>query len=146
MLRDQHLADREQYFEELEEAICKFDSEQDGRATVSQIFQAFAAIDPEKPKEQVEKLLRFGICRDRKLGEKGYPRSNLREDEPLPSHESEHSIQEFLQHLRKVSVVRSSKSTRSEEKEQLGQCKTDVRTEMLLAGTVSSSVIGSIDP
>ena len=34
-LRDQHLSDREEYFEELEEAICSFDNQEDADGMVT---------------------------------------------------------------------------------------------------------------
>ena len=53
------------------------------RRTTATVRAAFKMIDPEKPPETVDKIMRSGLMKDRVRGEEGYPRSCLREFEPL---------------------------------------------------------------
>ena len=66
-LRDLNLADREEYFDQLEEAICSQEPEgdNDGRVNVLQLRAAVAQIDPNKSLEDVDALLRLGLMMEK---------------------------------------------------------------------------------
>ena len=66
-LRDLNLADREEYFDQLEEAICSQEPEgdNDGRVNVLQLRAAVAQIDPNKSPEDVDALLRLGLMMEK---------------------------------------------------------------------------------
>ena len=114
------------YFEELEEAICAFDPEADGWVTIPEIKQAFAAVDPDKPEESVLAIMRRGLMRDRPKGSEGYPRSCIREHERMPPDDQEFKIIEFMQQIRAVNVSRSGPK---QERKNLKPSMLDLQTE-----------------
>ena len=138
-LRDQHLQDREDYFQELEEAICAYDPDSDGDVTVPQLKQAFKSVDPNKPEDEMMAIIRRGLLRDRPKGSEGYPRSCYREFEPLPPEDTEFLIVEFMQHIRAVNVTRSGpKQPRNNKSASVLEMKTGQKPsivgQMKLAG------------
>jgi len=56
-VRDQHLSDREEYIESIEEALWDQDEEDCGEITVAQVLDAFLTFDPEKPPEEVNEVI-----------------------------------------------------------------------------------------
>jgi len=114
------------YFEELEEAICAFDPEADGWVTIPEIKQAFAAVDPDKPEDSVLAIMRRGLMRDRPKGSEGYPRSCIREHERMPPDDQEFKIIEFMQQIRAVNVSRSGPK---QERKNLKPSMLDLQTE-----------------
>ena len=152
-LRDQHLQDREDYFQELEEAICSFDPDQDGDVTVPEIQQAFRAVDPNQTEELMMAVIRRGLLRDRPKGAEGYPRSCYREFEPLPPETTEFLIVEFMQHIRAVNVTRSGPKQERKHKspsmlDMKQEHKPSLKGEMELAGlpTEEGGAAGRISP
>jgi len=56
-VRDQHLTDREDYIDSLEEALWDQDEEDCGEITVQHVTQAFETFDRDKPWEEIGELL-----------------------------------------------------------------------------------------
>lgn len=56
-VRDQHLADREDYIESIEEALWDQDQSDTGEITVALVHEAFATFDPEKLPEEVMEVV-----------------------------------------------------------------------------------------
>jgi len=52
-VRDQHLADREDYIESIEEALWDQDEDDTGEITVGHVKIAFTTFDADKPPEEV---------------------------------------------------------------------------------------------
>eukprot|EP01043_Picozoa_sp_COSAG02_P063915 COSAG02_NODE_9192_length_2295_cov_1.189435_1_plen_466_part_00 len=150
-LRDQHLQDREDYFQELEEAICAYDPDSDGDVTVSQLKQAFKAVDPNKSEDEMMAVIRRGLMKDRAKGTDGYPRSCYREFEPLPPEDTEFLIVEFMQQVRAVNVSRSGpKQPRNNKSasvlEMKAAHKPSIVDEMKLAGLATTYSEEGADP
>ena len=149
-LRDQHLQDREDYFQEMEEAICSFDPDQDGDVTVPQLKEAFKSVDPNKSEDEMMAIIRRGLMRDRPKGSEGYPRSCYREFEPLPPEDTEFLIVEFMQHVRAVNVSRSGPKQERKHKspsmlDMKQEHKTSLVEEMHLAGLPTTYSEGGAD-
>lgn len=144
-LRDQHLQDREDYFQELEEAICAYDPDSDGDVTVPQLKQAFKAVDPNKSEDEMMAIIRRGLLRDRPKNSDGYPRSCYREFEPLPPESTEFLIVEFMQHIRAVNVSRSGPKQERKNKspsilDTMKENKPSLVSEMKLAGVAATEL------
>jgi len=56
-VRDQHLTDREDYIDSLEEALWDQDEEDCGEISVQQVSQAFESFDRDKPYEEISEIL-----------------------------------------------------------------------------------------
>lgn len=56
-VRDQHLTDREDYIESLEEALWDQDEEDCGEISVQHVTQAFESFDRDKPWEEIAEIL-----------------------------------------------------------------------------------------
>eukprot|EP01086_Lenisia_limosa_P008836 TRINITY_DN3124_c0_g1_i2.p1 TRINITY_DN3124_c0_g1~~TRINITY_DN3124_c0_g1_i2.p1 ORF type:complete len:207 (+),score=42.09 TRINITY_DN3124_c0_g1_i2:23-622(+) len=60
-VRDQHVNEREDYIEEIEEAIREFDTDRTGEAPVSDIRKAMTSIDPKKPEQEINLYIARGV-------------------------------------------------------------------------------------
>ena len=127
-LRDLNLADREEYFDQLEEAICSQEPEgdNDGRVNVLQLRAAVAQIDPNKSLEDVDALLRLGLMMEKtvevekeELDEEGnvvgttmerrvVERKLMHPQADLPHEAALFGINEFMSLVRKNAVTRHS--------------------------------------
>lgn len=56
-VRDQHLSDREEYIESVEDALWDQDAEDSGEITYAQCLDAFMTFDPDKPPEEVADIV-----------------------------------------------------------------------------------------
>jgi len=56
-VRDQHLGDREDYIEAIEEALWDQDKDDTGEITVADVQEAFTTFDPDKPPEEVMEVV-----------------------------------------------------------------------------------------
>ena len=127
-LRDLNLADREEYFDQLEEAICSQEpaGDNDGRVNVLQLRAAVAQIDPNKSPEDVDALLRLGLMMEKtvevekeELDEDGnvvgttmerkvVGRKLMHPQADLPHEAALFGINEFMSLVRKNAVTRHS--------------------------------------
>ena len=64
-LRDLILSDRDEYFDQLEEAICEQDLESDGLVNVQELRAAVLKIDPDKLPGDVDALIRLGLMMEK---------------------------------------------------------------------------------
>ena len=118
--------DREEYFDQLGEAICEHDPEHDGKVNVTQLRAAVLKIDPNKEPDNVDALIRTGLMIERfeevvkeELDEEGNVLSSTTERkvverrpclplEALPHEAVLFSINEFMSLVRKHPVRRDS--------------------------------------
>ena len=65
-LRDEHLHDREAYFDDLEHAICDQDPEHDGFVNSQQLLAAVKLVDPDASEEEQLAVVRQGLMIEKK--------------------------------------------------------------------------------
>eukprot|EP00656_Telonema_subtile_P026999 TRINITY_DN2898_c0_g1_i1.p1 TRINITY_DN2898_c0_g1~~TRINITY_DN2898_c0_g1_i1.p1 ORF type:complete len:589 (+),score=225.02 TRINITY_DN2898_c0_g1_i1:517-2283(+) len=92
-VRDQHLSDREEYIESIEDALWDQDTQDSGEISYSQLLEAFKSFDPDKPTEEVADIAVRSL---------GCPAKSLKPNKVL-------AIPAFLKTVQGMSVHRRTK-------------------------------------
>eukprot|EP01027_Heterolobosea_sp_BB2_P007340 GEZU01010934.1.p3 GENE.GEZU01010934.1~~GEZU01010934.1.p3 ORF type:complete len:149 (+),score=70.47 GEZU01010934.1:182-628(+) len=112
-LRLQHVTEREEYLDEIEEEIFEFDTDNDGVVSIDEMRGAVKSVDPNKPLKELDKMLvtALGLANEDELGP-------LQEDGKR-KYKSELSapIADMMKRLRASIVRRHSKKRTAKEKE-----------------------------
>ena len=92
-MREQHLTDREEYLESLEESLWDQDENDTGEITVEQVQKAFASFDPDKAFEEIGEVLARTLA---------MPLKSIKPNKTV-------AIPAFLQTIKGMSITRRTK-------------------------------------
>lgn len=125
-LRDLNLSDRDEYFDQLEEAICEQDLESDGLVNSEELRAAVLKVDSDKLPEDVDALIRLGLMIEKwreevieQVDEEGavistrtervlVSKTPIHHMQELPHEAVEFHTNEFMSHVHKHPIQRDS--------------------------------------